>query len=106
MLKHLLKNTLKIVEKDLLYPKIPVIIENNMDRINHNLSPADSIAEKKQMPDENLDKRIEKFNVQIDNKYVCRIHLKYFCDIGKINFSTKVDLKVRYTLETEMKKLS
>ena len=60
---------------------------------------------KKQVTDENLDERIEKFGVQIDDKYFYRIPLKYFCDLGKINFPTKIDLKIRCTLETEMKKL-
>ena len=57
------------------------------------------------MTDENLDERIEKFGVQIDDKYVYRIPLKYFCRLTKINFPTKIDLKLRCTLETEVKKL-
>ena len=44
-------------------------------------------------------------HVQIDDKYVYRIPLKYFFDLGKINFPTKINLKIRYTLETEMKNL-
>ena len=60
---------------------------------------------KKQVTDENLDERIEKFGVQIDDKYVYRIPLKYFCDLGKINFPTKIHLKIKCSLETEMKKL-
>ena len=105
MLKHLPKNALKIIETDLLYSKKRVIIQNNLDRRNHNLSPANSNGEKMQVTDENLDERTEKFGVQIDDKYVYRIHLKYFCDLGKINFLTKIDLKIRCTLETEMKNL-
>ena len=105
MLKHLPKNALKIIENDLLYSKKRVIIQNNLDRRNHNLSPANSNAEKTQVTDENLDERTEKFGVQIDDKYVYRIHLKYFCDLGKINFLTKIDLKIRCTLETEMENL-
>ena len=57
------------------------------------------------MTDENLDERIEKFGVQIDDKYVYRIPLKYFCRLTKINFPTKIDLKLRCTLETDMRKL-
>lgn len=37
--------------------------------------------------------------MQLDDKYVYRISLKYFCDLGNINFPTKVDLKTQY-LET------
>ena len=46
MLKHLPKNALKMIENDLLYSKKRVIIENNLGRRNHNLSPANSNAEK------------------------------------------------------------
>ena len=63
-------------------------------------------AEKRQVTDENLDERIEKFGFQIDDKYVYRIPLRYFCDLGKIKlikFPTKLDLKIRCTLETEVK---
>ena len=56
------------------------------------------------MTDENLDERIEKFGVQIDDKYLYSIPLEYFCGLGKIN-SPKIDLKIRCTLETEIKKL-
>ena len=55
------------------------------------------------MTDDNLDERIEKFDVQIDDECLYRISLKYFCDLGKINFPTKIDLNIRCTLETEMK---
>ena len=34
-----------------------------------------------------------------------RIPLKYIYDIGKLNFPTKIDMKIRLTLETDMKKL-
>ena len=41
----------------------------------------------------------------MDPKYVYRIPLKYLCDLGKINFPTKIDLKIRCTLRTNMKQL-
>lgn len=31
--------------------------------------------------------------------------LKYFCDMGKINFLTKTDKKIRLVFKTGMKKL-
>ena len=34
-----------------------------------------------------------------------RIPLKYICDIGKTNIPTKIDMKIRLTLETDMKEL-
>ena len=36
VLKHLPKNALKMIEKDLLYSKKPVIIPGNEDRRSHN----------------------------------------------------------------------
>ena len=58
-----------------------------------------------QRTDNNLEDRIAKFGLQIDDKYVYRIPLKYFYGLRKINFPTKIDMKIRLTLETEMKKL-
>ena len=99
MLKHLPKNALKIIEKDLLYSKKPVIIPGNEDRRSHN---NDNEAFR---TDDNLEDRGDKFANQIDSKYVYRIPLKYLCDLGKINFPTKIDLKIRCTLQTNMKQL-
>lgn len=42
--------------------------------------------------------------MQIDSKYIYRVPLKYFCNVGKINFP-RIDLKIRCRLQTEMKKL-
>ena len=55
--------------------------------------------------DDNFDDREAKFRNQLKNKYVYRVPLKYVCNIGKINFPTKIDMKIRLTLETDMKKL-
>ena len=97
MLKHLPKNALKMIEKDLLYSKKTVIIPGNEDRRSHN---NDNEAFR---TDDNLEDRKDKFAAQIDSKYVYRIHLRYLCDLGKINFPTKVDLKICCTLQTGMK---
>ena len=56
-------------------------------------------------PEENFNEREAKFRNQLKNKYVYRVPLKYICCLGKINFSTKIDIKIRLTLETDMKKL-
>ena len=55
--------------------------------------------------DDDIEDREDLFAVQIDSKYVYRIPLKYFCDLGKINFPTKIYLKICCALETEMKRL-
>ena len=49
--------------------------------------------------------KIEKFANQIDSKYVYRIPLKYLCNLGKINFPTKLDLKIHCMFQTNMKQL-
>ena len=56
-------------------------------------------------PDHNFKDRDEKFRNQLKNKYVYRVPLKYICDLGKINFPIKIDIKIRLTLETDMKRL-
>ena len=99
MLKHLPKNALKMIEKDLLYSKKPVIILGNEDRRSHNND------NKAFRTDANIEDREDKFASQIDSKYVYRIPLKLPCDLGKINFPTKIDLKIRCMMQTNMKKL-
>ena len=45
------------------------------------------------------------FQNQLQNEYVYRIRLRYFSDIGKINFPTKIDYRIKLFLETNMEKL-
>ena len=62
MLKHLPKNALKMIEKDLLYSKKPVIIPANKDSRSHNSNNEAFIT------DDNLEERQGKFANQIDSK--------------------------------------
>ena len=55
------------------------------------------------MTEEAREDREDKFARQVDLKYVYRIPLKYFCDLGKINLLIKIDLKNWCTLEIERK---
>ena len=41
----------------------------------------------------------------LKNEHVCRVPLRYFTDLGKINFPAKIDYRIKLHLETEMKKL-
>ena len=92
MLKHLSKNAL-------LYGKKLAIIPSNEDtRSNNNDSEVFRT-------DDNLEDREDKFANQIDSKYVCRILLKYLCNLDKINFPIKIDLKICCTMQTNMKQL-
>lgn len=88
-----------MIEKDLLYSKKPVIIPSNEDKRSH------TNDNKANRADTNLDDREDKFGAQIDNKYVYRVPLKYFCNLGKINFPTKIGLEICCTMQTDMKKL-
>ena len=53
----------------------------------------------------NIDKKIKLFKNQLKYEFVYRIPLRYFSDIGKINFLTKIDYRIRMFLETNMDKL-
>ena len=99
MLKYFPKNALKIMEKDLLYSKTPVILPGNEDRRSHNNS------NEAFRTDHNLENREDKFANQADSKYVYRIPLKYLCNLVKIKFPTKIDLKICCTPQTDMKQL-
>ena len=55
--------------------------------------------------DLNINDRITKFKEILKNQHVYRILLACFTDLGKINFPTKIDFRIKCYLETEMKKL-
>ena len=107
MLKHLPQKSLKVIQHDLLYSQKPVVIPYGFDRRVHGrLIKADkSLLLPVDRSDDNFDDREAKFRNQLKNKYACRVPLKNICDIGKRNFITKIDMKIRLTLETDMKKL-
>ena len=115
MLKHLPADDLKSIQKTFLFSKKPVYFANtNYDRKNFNskdivttgLSTAEITKKKKQhAKDLNIDDRIDLFEDQIVEVYVYRIPLRYFSDIGKINFPTKIDYRIKLFLETDMNKL-
>ena len=115
MLKHLPKDSLKTIQKHLLYSKEPVFYGNTAyHRRNFNssglsttgLTTAQIVALKKNhAKDNNIDERIKLFSDQLADEYVYRIPLRYFSDIGKINFPTKIDYRIKLFLETNMAKL-
>ena len=99
-----------------MYSKSPVYYTDvNIDRRNHNgdgLATAGLTAaqittlKKNYAKDINIDDRITKFQNILKTEHVYRIPLRYFTDLGKINFPTKIDYRIKLHLETEMKKLS
>ena len=88
-----------MIQNNLLHSKKTVIIIGVNDRRIHK---NDNEVHR---TDESLEDQQLKPGAQIDKKYVYRVPLKCFCVLGKINFPTKIDLKIRCTLQTEMKKL-
>ena len=110
MLKHLPKDSLKKLEKTTLYRKVPVFLnKTSSNRRVHNASQAGTTGTAAQIAarkandakDLNIDHRID----QLKNEYVYRIPLRYFTDLGKINFPLKINFRIKCHLETEMKKL-
>ena len=115
MLKHLPKDDLKTIQKTFLYSKKPVYYGNTpYERRNFNsknltttgLSTAE-ITTSKQIyaKDLNIVDRTELFHDQLGEGFVYRIPLRYFSDIGKINFPTKIDYRIKLFLETDMTRL-
>ena len=110
MLKHLPKDSLKTIQKHLLHSKEPVFYGNTAyDGRNFNLSnlvttglnaAQTATLKKNYAKDNNIDKRIELFHDQISEELVYRILLRYLSDIGKINFPTKIDYRIKLFLET------
>ena len=106
MLKHSYAKSLKVIENDLLYSKEEVVIPYGLDRRASGTLVANNnrILQNVIRSDGNFRER-EKFRNQLKDKNVYRIPLKYICDIGKINFPTKLDMKIRLTLEIDRKKM-
>ena len=115
MLKHLPEDDLKSIQKTFLYSKKPVYFGstsydrrnfNSKDLVTTGLNAAQITEKKKQhAKDLNIDDRITLFQDQIADEYVYIIPLRYLSDIGKINFSTKIDYRIKLFLETDMNKL-
>ena len=102
MLKHLPKDELAKIKKILLYTKKTICY----NRTSLNGAGETQNAEKrKNATDLNIQERITKFHDMLSDEHVYRVPLKYFTDIGKIDFSVKIDFRFKLHLETEMKKL-
>ena len=100
MLKHLPKNSLKKIEKTMLYSKKLIYFnKTTLDRRPHNSSSGNDIT------DLNINERITEFQDQLKNEFVYRIPLRYFTDLGKINFPLKIDFRIKCQFETDVKKL-
>ena len=115
MFKHLPKDDLKAIQKTFLFSKKPVYYGNTAyERRNFNsknltttgLSTAEITTLKKNHAKYlNINDRIELFHNQLADEFVYRIPLRYFSDIGKINFLTKLDYRIKLFLETDITRL-
>ena len=115
MLKHLPKDSLKTIQKTLLYSKKPVYYGNiAYERRNFNskdisttgLTTAQATEKKKtHAKDLNIYERIDLFHDQLADEFVYRIPLRYFSDIRKINFPAKIDYRIKLFLETDRTRL-
>ena len=77
MLKHLPEIFLKKLQKTMLYSKKAVSYRGNIDRRTYGSNTAADIT------DYNLTDRIGKFAGVINAERICRVPLRYFCDIGR-----------------------
>ena len=96
------KDSLEIIENDLLYSKKKVKLPAGEDkRDTHTANGEDA----NNRTDNNIDERIQKFQNQLKNTYWYRIPLKYIVDIGQVNTPIKFNTKWRITFETDHQKL-
>ena len=72
-----------MIQNDILYSRKAVVYPANSGRRIH------SNNDTTQTTDDNMHNTTAKFGIQIDNKFVSRILVKYFCDIQKLNFQQK-----------------
>ena len=76
-----------------------------IDRVHNGAGETQAAKKRKNVTDLNIQERITKFHDILSDEHVYRVPLKYFTDIGKINFPVKIDFKFKLHLETEMQKL-
>ena len=107
MLKHLTKDVLTKIEKTLIYSKKPIYynLTSPNKRVDNSAGGTQPAEKKKNATDLNILKIITKFYDILIDEHIYRVPLKYFTDIGKIDFSVKIDFRFKLHLETEMKKL-
>ena len=102
ILKHLPKNSLKLIENELLFSKKKVKLPAGEDRRKKFTAAGGDNDER---TDDNLDERIEKFQNQLKNTYYYRIPLKYICELGFVNQPVKFNTKWRIIFENDMSRL-
>ena len=90
LLKHIPKNSLAIIENDLLYSKKTVKSPAGEDKRDTHTTAGEDADNR---TDDNNDDRIQKFQEQLKTTYWYRIPLKYIVDIGQANTRIKFNTK-------------
>ena len=85
LMKHLPEKFLKAIEDLLFYRRKKVSYTDKIDWTKNNSNTPAEIT------DDNINNRIEKFADVINNEKVQRNPLKFFCDLGKINYLVKTN---------------
>ena len=96
------KDSLAIIENDLLYPKKIVKLPAGEDRRDTHTAAGEDADNR---TDDNIEDRIEKFQDQLKTTYWYRIPLKYIVDIGPVKTPIKFNTKWCITFETDLQKL-
>ena len=98
-LKYLPDKSAKKLLKTMLYSNKPVYLTDGNDRrLNNDNDLADRT-------DPNLTYRLKELKNHLAKKWVYKIPLLYFCDLGKVNFSINTDTRIKLTLERNLNKL-
>ena len=100
IMKHMPNKSLDITKKTLLYYKEGVYLPQDRDRRENN---TDTEADR---TDKNLGSRIVDFHEQLGKRNFYRIPLKFFTDLGLVNFTHNTDTKFIFMLEINLNKLS
>ena len=96
------KDSLAIIENDLLYLKKKVKLPADEDKRDTHTAAGEDADNR---TDDNINERIQKFQNQLKNTYWYRVPLKYIVDIGQANTPIKFNTKWCITFETDHQKL-
>ena len=102
LLKHMPKDSLAIIENNLLYSKKKVKLPAGEDKRDTHTAAGEDADNR---TDDNIDERIQKFQNRLKNIYWYRVLLKYIVDISPVNTPIKFNTKWRITFETDLQKL-
>ena len=98
-MKYLPKKAVKKLLKTMFYSNKPVYYSGDNDRRVNNDTDLDDRS------DPNLTYRAKNLKAHLAKKWVYKIPLLYFCDLGKVNFLVNTDTRIKITLERNMNKL-